>query len=713
MDALNKNVLFSSLSRGPRVDSFVDVLLLAKNETSALGELTSRGYLPPKDDVEQIEYARFVEWLRINKRAILWSVAVKLVVSIQAAFVHFLTSVKTKRTAETVREDTVRVMDLDILESLGLYDASLAVQDEKRILRFLCRTGVDVSPEAVTALLGDATREVGRDMLVFSLLGLRMDTTRSFLRKGYNSMLGGASGYLTEVSLCLQSATTRAVSHSKMCKMVKKLAVDANRLKRKILTVAFKEHVDTFSTLPRQIVEIIEGYAQSKKVSSEYLFGKAAVTQPLSLGIVVSSRAGFRDSLALTDVLLRIALSGTPSSPKGMKKIHQTLTGADVDTPSDSLTLFPCGWCTEAEVEKAREAILKILKVAIGRKSMRKLYSDSLADLSTITTKPMSFSTLVTDVPCAKSEVMGVRQLVCTIMSHCLPTDDVYIQDLEGLKPRTLRAIFRKTAKRRLDFLRGIVAAGIVIAVNSARYRKAVTEGVDHTTDFNKPAKSLPKKERLRARRRELRRVKGLSAPPDVDTVLSMDRVSEMLVKTPRGTVYPLTTENSPRHLLSRMVFRDEVKTVLGWELTPMVASLIGKWAVKTTDTTIAVYDRVMKAYTLVRLLSDTTGSGAHFDRTGLDTTALRVASAFTPTDRPQARPDRPQARGEARSKYDNIQSCIHHYTSPEKDIERILTRLAKTKKEPDRLMSALLTRVLIPERMTRPSDAIEDFLYV
>lgn len=479
VEELDKRLLFKGLIDDSfKVDSIVDAILCDKPVTAVKILSTSKN----------VYTSTALDWFKINRKSILWSVAVGETILTIAAMIYY------------IRE--------------GKYIDGYTCCDA------ICNsvlTEFDISNPKITSYQ------------------LQTIIARKLLERVWIYMSDTSSQYLTDVSL---GKRTSKKGLSKDGRRRAKKGIVRIYTEAQALRVLVRELIldGDIELLEEKIIEAIDVHTHSK--GSRLAERKATLRRPTYICKLSSIRSSAYNALAIADTLITLGILGTIVDTN-CEAATTVLDAIEENSNLSSLDI-------SAESAIARRTIAGILKNSLGAQvcnvalySFPEFPSDDATDsefkrfvvelLGNVSLKDVHRG--IIGVEAAARMLAQYVNISTSIIGRMRPVDIKHTLDL--------------CIKDRRQFVRGILTACISViqlySTNSDTISKGVKIPDRLSSAESKRVRSIRRKSKY-IQRRALRRKRHLSAPVNsvtVETVIREQHLPLIVLSTPRGTTYP------------------------------------------------------------------------------------------------------------------------------------------------------------------------------
>lgn len=503
VDELDRTTLFNGLVNSPnRVDVIVDAVLTGR---------VVQAILPTGKRCT----AAYVEWFKMNRKSVLWSVAVGEVILTVVAMIYL------KRTGKCLPQYTsCNAVATDVLEEFGFDGPSL-------------RT-------ATSYVVGTTV-------------------ARKMLERAWMYMEDTASQYLTDMSLAISSVGRDTLSDKRARKRISILYTEAVDLRTAVRDLIINGE---FELLEERIVELIDVHTKTK--GSRIAKKKSTLRRPTYICKLSSTRASIAQALAVVDALTTVATVGTVVDTHSAHATTILETVEDCCIPTINAA---------KEAATARRIILSILTTCLGARAYGVLchgtripvlpadkeeYTDNqMKSFITELYGDVSLSELTINVTGSQYPSISIEK-TARLLAEYIDVPSVVIARMEG---RDIIRTLKLCITDRREYIRGILTACIVTAVESAIDHEAIRSGIGmadrlkgdasvqptSSTDRRRVHFAVPMANRKPSKyrqRKAIRRRRHVSAPVASTSVAIGDlmleqRVSRITISTPRGTIYP------------------------------------------------------------------------------------------------------------------------------------------------------------------------------
>ena len=477
VEELDKTLLFKGLIDSPfRVDSIVDSILCDKPVESVLST---------KGCAQAV-----LEWFKINRKSILWSVAVGEIILAVSGMVYYV------RTGKTI--DGYSTCDAICNSVLAEFD--------------ICSTRI-------------------------TSYQLQTTVARKMLERVWVYMSDTASQYLTDISLGKTSRRKDSSSKKRAKKGVEKLYDEGQALRLMVRECILDGDIEL---LEERIIEAIDVHSKSK--GSRLVERKATLRRPTYICNLSSTRSAAYNALAVADSLLTLSLLGTIVDTDG-EAATRVLNAIEEGEGEDTLDI-------SKESNIARRTVVKVLKNGLGAKVCEiALYNSP--QLPEDDAPDAEIKRFIVDLlgnvslKDVQRGAIGVETAARMLAEYVnIPTAVIGRMNSADIKTTLVLCILD-----RRQFVRGLLSACIatvqLYSANSDTISTGVklsdrlssTESTHKTKSRRKPAKYI--------QRREIRRKRHLSAPVNsvtFETILMEQKLPLIVLSTPRGSTYPDTS---------------------------------------------------------------------------------------------------------------------------------------------------------------------------
>jgi len=471
VEELDKTLLFKGLIDSPfKVDSIADSILCDKPVTSILSTKRCTQTM--------------LEWFKINRKSILWSVAVGEIILAVSGMIYYV------RTGRSI--DGYSTCDAICNSVLAEFD--------------ICSTRI-------------------------TSYQLQTTVARKMLERVWVYMSDTASQYLTDISL---GKTSRRKDSSSKKKRIEKLYEEAQALRLMVRECILDGDIEL---LEEKIIEAIDVHSKSK--GSRLVEKKATLRRPTYICKLSSTRSAAYNALAVADSLLTLSILGTIVDTDG-EAATKVLNAIEEGDGGDTLDI-------SKESNIARRTLVNILKNGLGDRVCEVAVYNSPPlpedDASDAEIKRFIVDLLgnvsLKDVQRGAIGVETAARMLAEYVN--IPTAVIGRMGSADIKNTLVLCILD-----RRQFVRGLLSACITIIQLYSANSDTISTGVklsDRLSSTESTGKSRSRRKPAKyIQRREIRRKRHLSAPVNsttFETVLMEQKLPLIVLSTPRGSSYP------------------------------------------------------------------------------------------------------------------------------------------------------------------------------